>query len=172
MRLSERITAEDVQTPDRRASVNKHDCDFLRVIGAGHAPSIIRPGKEIDDSAVVAARSRIFIHHLQLAARIGIHDWEKIDLQPVVIDLEFALPTELPCYTDDIGDAVNYADVVETLKRLATARHYELVETMAETMAQAIQRDFGVPWLRLRLSKLAPFPGAEVGIVLERGRTA
>jgi hypothetical protein len=37
-------------------------------------------------------------------------------------------------------------------------------------MAMVLQSEFGVPWLVLRLSKLAPFPGAEVGIVVERGR--
>jgi hypothetical protein len=41
---------------------------------------------------------------------------------------------------------------------------------MAETMAMTVQQEFGVPWLNLTLSKLAPFPGAEVGIVVERGQ--
>ena len=43
---------------------------------------------------------------------------------------------------------------------------------LAQAMALLVQREFGVPWLRLTLTKLAPFPGAEVGIVLERGRRA
>lgn len=41
---------------------------------------------------------------------------------------------------------------------------------MAEAMASAIQKEFAVPWLLLRLSKLAPFPGAEVGVLVERGQ--
>ncbi len=172
MRLSERVTEDLVQSLEARPQAGAHGGDFLSVIGAGYAPHVAPHPAGVADAAPGVARSRIFVRRLQLAARIGVHDWEKLDLQPVVIDLEFALPSELPCHTDRILDAVDYADVVATLKRLATVRHYELVEAMAETMAVAIQRDFGVPWLLLRLSKLAPFPGAEVGIVVERGRRA
>lgn len=120
------------------------------------------------DLAGCANKSRLFVRQLQVAAKIGVHSWEKLDLQPVVIDLEMSLPSELPCHTDKLVDAINYAEVVSMLKYLATARHYELVESMAETMAHSIQHKFIIPWLKLRLSKLAPFPGAEVGIEIER----
>jgi dihydroneopterin aldolase len=115
-------------------------------------------------------RSRIFIRRLQIDARIGVYDWEKAALQPVVIDLEFGLASELACHTDRLGDAIDYSAVVERLRQVATTRHYELVEAMAETMAMTVHQEFGVPWLNLTLSKLAPFPGAEVGIVVERGQ--
>jgi dihydroneopterin aldolase len=88
----------------------------------------------------------------------------------VVVDLEFGLASELACHTDRLGDAIDYSAVVDRLRQLATVKHYELVEAMAETMAMTIQQEFGVPWLVLTLSKLAPFPGAEVGIGVERGQ--
>jgi dihydroneopterin aldolase len=161
MTLSERIT------PDRALLAAK---DYLSIIAVGHAPRLPEPGEAGTAPGHDRRRSRVFVRKLQLAARIGVHDWEKLDLQPVVIDLEFAMPSERSCHSDRLEDAVDYAAVVAMLKRLATQRHYELVEAMAETLSQALQRDFGVPWLRLRLSKLAPFPGAEVGVEVERGR--
>jgi dihydroneopterin aldolase len=163
MKLSERVTAERLQIAGS---------DYLSIIAAGHAPRVVPQTGEAAEPAVGRAPSRVFVRRLQLAARIGVHDWEKLDLQPVVIDLEFAMATELACHTDRLEDAVDYAEVVATLKRLATAKHYELVEAMAETMARALKREFGVPWLLLRVTKLAPFPGAEVGVVVERGRWA
>ncbi len=120
--------------------------------------------------AAAPVRSRIFLRGLRFDACVGVYDWEKARPQPVAIDLEFGLPSELPCHTDRLGDAIDYARIVDRLAELARTRHYDLVEAMAEAMALALQREFGVPWLVLGLAKLAPFPGAEVGIVIERGR--
>ena len=114
----------------------------------------------------------IFIHDLRLEARIGVYDWEKAEPQPLLIDLEFETASLLACRTDQIGDTVDYAEVVARLRELSMARHFDLVEALAEAMALLVQREFDVPWLRLTLTKLAPFPGAEVGIVLERGLRA
>jgi dihydroneopterin aldolase len=172
MKLSERVTGKRVQALEGHLHAGGHGTDYLSIIAAGHTPRVAPQPGGIAETAVGQVRSQIFVRRLQLAARIGVHDWEKLDLQPIVVDLEFALPSELACHTDNLADAVDYAEVVATLKHLATVRHYELVEAMAETMASAILRKFGVPWLLLRLSKLAPFPGAEVGIVIERGRRA
>jgi len=133
-------------------------------IAAGHVPRL-EPLPQ-----ATPQHSRIFVQGLRIDARIGVHDWEKATPQPVQIDLEFGLVSQLACHTDRLGDAVDYAEVVERLKELANARHFELVEAMGEAMAMVLQNEFGVPWLMLRLAKLAPFPGAEVGIVVERGR--
>ena len=119
---------------------------------------------------VQPTRSSLFVRRLRMEARIGVYDWEKAEPQPLLIDLEFDLASMLACHTDRLGDTVDYAEVVARLRELAVARHFELVEALAEAMALLLQREFGVPWLRLTLTKLAPFPGAEVGIVLERGR--
>lgn len=149
----------------QRRTVHQAGEPYL-TIAAGHAPRA-----EIHPHPLArSTRSSLFVRRLQFDACIGVYDWEKARRQPVVIDLEFGLATELACHTDRIGDAIDYAEVVTRLRELATERHYELVEALAETMAFMLQRDFGVPWLVLTLSKLAPFPGAEVGIVIERGQ--
>jgi len=45
-----------------------------------------------------------------------------------------------------------------------------LVETLAERIAIIVREEFGVPWLRLRLSKPGAVRGArDVGVVIERG---
>ncbi len=160
------VTELTADSRTARRSNSSPQSDSYLTIASGHAPLA-------DVSAhpsTRSTRSRIFIRRLQIDARIGVYDWEKLALQPVVIDLEFALSSELACHTDRLGDAIDYSAVVERMRELATEKHYELVEAMAETMAMAIQQEFGVPWLNLTLSKLAPFPGAEVGIVVERGQ--
>lgn len=114
-------------------------------------------------------RNRIFVRHLQLQARLGVYEWEKASLQPLILDVECALPSAKACHSDRIEDTVDYGSMVERLRELALERHCDLVEAMAERMAEMIQFEFGVPWLQLTLIKPAPIPGAEVGITIERG---
>lgn len=113
--------------------------------------------------------SRIFVRKLPLQARIGVYEWEKAAPQPIVVDVECALPDTVASHTDCIGDTVDYGVIVERLRSLALERHCDLVEALAERMAEMIQFEFGVPWLMLTLTKTAPIPGAEVGITIERG---
>jgi len=152
--------------PDQRLHLLSFPVDNspYQTIAAGHAP---RP-EPLPQS--VPQSCSIFVHGLQIAARIGVHDWEKLAPQPVKVDLEFGMASQLACHTDRLGDAVDYAAVVARLGELAVVRHYELVEAMGESMAMTLQKEFAIPWLVLRLAKLAPYPGAEVGIVVERGR--
>lgn len=114
-------------------------------------------------------RNRIFVRNLQLQARIGVYAWEKTSPQPLVLDIECALPSSMACYTDRLENTVDYGAMVERLRVLALERHCDLVEAMAESMANIIRFEFGVPWLRLTLTKTAPIPGVEVGITIERG---
>lgn len=142
---------------------------------------LVRPAAQLQADAAFAAwpgkarkrsacrRNRIFVRNLLLQARIGVHDWEKAALQPLVLDVECALPSDLACHTDRIADTVDYGRLAERLREIAVERHCELVEAMAERMADMIQLEFGVPWLALTLMKPAPIPGAEVGISIERG---
>ncbi|WP_294636370.1 dihydroneopterin aldolase [uncultured Aquabacterium sp.] len=115
------------------------------------------------------AIDRIVLRRLHMPARIGVYDWEQTAPQPVVLTLSFALPPHEAARTDALNDTVDYSLVVARLRELAMEPR-QLVEAMAERMAETVLREFGLSWLELELIKLAPIPGAEVGIVIERTR--
>lgn len=110
---------------------------------------------------------RIIVRQLALAARIGLHDWEKAEPQPVVVDLELDAATQAACTSDRLDDTVDYAAVIDRI-RLVAMRPHALVEAMAHGMCAAVLEDPQVLGVRLTLTKLAPFPGAQVGVVLQR----
>lgn len=160
--LTVALSAEDA----RLARHAKDLSDTLLTIAAGHSP-------HAEGQALPVARpsrSRLFVRRLAIDARIGVYDHEKDRVQRVIVDLEFGLRSEKACHTDRLSDATDYAAVVARLRDLASERHHELVESLADAMATMLQREFAVPWLTLSLAKVAPFPGAEVGIVIERGQ--
>ena len=58
----------------------------------------------------------IFLRELKIETLIGVYEWEKRVPQTLQIDLEIALPSSLACQTDNINDALNYADIVRDIQ--------------------------------------------------------
>ena len=112
----------------------------------------------------------VFIEDLRIETVIGIYDWERKIKQVVALDLEMAFDNRKPAASDKIEDTLDYKKIAKRLIAFVEDSHFELVETLAERCAQIVRDEFGVTWLRLKLSK----PGAvtdskAVGVAIERG---
>ena len=72
--------------------------------------------------------------------------------------------------SDRLDDTLDYAAVARRIDQFAAASAFELVETLAERIAELLRREFEVPWLRLRLRKPGALSNArEAGLLIERG---
>ncbi len=112
----------------------------------------------------------VFVRELGIDTVIGVHGWERRIRQTVILDLEMATDSRRAAAADRLEDALDYAAVSERLRTFIANSDVHLIETLAERAADIVQREFGVCWLRLRLSKPGAVAGArEVGIVIERG---
>jgi len=115
----------------------------------------------------------IFISELKLDALIGIYAWEHEVPQTLQIDVELAVDASRSAQSGRIGDTVDYASVVQRITETVTARHYALIERMAEDVAAMVLREFRTPWVRISIAKLAALRGVKkLGIVIERGNRA
>ncbi len=113
----------------------------------------------------------IFIHDLRVEARIGVYEWERHLPQTIRLDLTIAAPSDKPFHSGRIGDALDYAKVVERLKAFAKDAPPPLLERFAEKVAQLVLSEFGAPWIRVRVAKLGQLPGVkELGVEIERNR--
>ncbi len=113
----------------------------------------------------------IFLRELKIDTLIGVYEWEKRVPQTLQIDLEIALPSSLACQTDNIDDALNYADIVRDIQKALASRHYNLLEALAESIAQILIEDFKAPWVKVSVAKLQAIRGSRmVGISIERGQ--
>ena len=87
-----------------------------------------------------------------------------------IIDLELASDVASGAATDQLEDALDYAAISQRVIAEVEASSYQLIETLAEHLAQLIRTDFAVPWLRLVVTKPTAVPEADaVGVVIERG---
>jgi len=115
-----------------------------------------------------AHQTTIFIRRLPLQACIGIHEWELKTTQQLLLDLECELTTDAACHSGRIHDTLDYDDLVQVARDMASEGHSNLVETLANKIADRLLVTFTIPWLRLSLSKTAPLPGSEIGVTLVR----
>ncbi|MEY2168690.1 MULTISPECIES: dihydroneopterin aldolase [unclassified Rhodanobacter] len=112
----------------------------------------------------------VFIEDLRIDAVIGIYDWERRVRQTLAFDIEMAFDNRVPAAGDDIALTLNYKDVSKRLIDYVGASSFGLVETLAERCAAIIREEFGVSWVRLKLSKPGAVRGAKaVGVRIERG---
>ena len=112
----------------------------------------------------------VYIRGLRAQAVIGVYEWERHIRQTLVLDLEMASDTARAAASDQIADALDYAALSGRVVALVEASEYQLLETLADAVARMITREFGVPWLRLRLSKPGAVAAAEdVGVIIETG---
>lgn len=112
----------------------------------------------------------IFITDLRIDTRIGVYEWEKHVRQPVLLNIEIAMPHSRASATDALDDALDYAAVVAHLKAFVAGHPHELLERLAEDVAALILREFHAPWVRVQLAKMSPLPGVrQLGVRIERG---
>jgi len=112
----------------------------------------------------------IFLHDLTIETIIGIYDWERKEKQSVVLDLDMAADIRRAAASDAIDDTLNYKAVAKRLIDFVGHSEYQLVETLAERVAEIVLTEFDVKWLRLRVNKKGAVRYAgDVGVIIERG---
>lgn len=112
----------------------------------------------------------VYIRDLKVDTVIGIFDWERRIRQTISLDLEMATDIRRAAATDAIGDTLDYKAVGKRLISFIQAAEFQLVETLAEKSAAIVLEEFGVRWVRLRLSKPGALRGSrDVGVIIERG---
>ena len=113
----------------------------------------------------------IFIHDLRVQTRIGVYEWEQRLAQTLRLDIEFGLPSDTVFRSGSFTDALDYAAVVRRLQAYADAHPHKLLEPFTQGIADLLLGEFGVPWAKVRVAKLAPMAGVkELGIAIERRR--
>ncbi|BBP03236.1 7,8-dihydroneopterin aldolase [Sulfuriferula plumbiphila] len=113
----------------------------------------------------------LFLKDFRVELIIGIYEWERKVPQPVLLDLEIGLPNSRAGETDNVADTIDYGQVAARIRAACAALRPALVEALAEHVAQLIRNEFGAPWVRVTVTKLAIVRGVKaLGITIERGQ--
>ena len=123
-------------------------------------------------AADAARRIRhVFVRDLELGAKIGVHTFERTTTQPVRINVDLAVDEAAYRPTDELADVVCYEDIVDAIKAIIAQGHVNLVETLAERIADRCLIDPRIEAVRVRVEKLHVIAeAASVGVEIERLR--
>ncbi|MDH3750651.1 MAG: dihydroneopterin aldolase, partial [Gammaproteobacteria bacterium] len=86
----------------------------------------------------------IFLHDLKVDTVIGIWEWERKIRQTVAIDLDMAADICKAAGTDSVEDTLNYKLVAKRVQQFVADSSFQLVETLAERIAEIIRDEFEV----------------------------
>lgn len=112
----------------------------------------------------------IFIEELRVQAWVGIYPREKAAPQTVELNLTFGVPDSAAEH-DDIANTINYADVIDRIRKELAERHFNLIETLGEFVVHLLFNEFGAPWVKIRIAKIGVMKGVRrVGVYIQRGR--
>ena len=85
---------------------------------------------------------KIIIKDLKLFCYHGVNPEEKEFGQNFVFDIEAKLDLSLPCKSDDVNDTVSYAKMIKTVRRVAQCQKDNLLEKVAQRVADAILDEY------------------------------
>jgi dihydroneopterin aldolase len=113
----------------------------------------------------------VFVRDLALIAMVGIYEHEKRQPQRILVNIDCAVQERGGALEDDIKNVVSYEKVVKNVKAIVQDGHVNLVETLAEKIADKVLKNRSIKRIRVRVEKLDIIPEASsVGIEIERTR--
>ena len=114
----------------------------------------------------------VFIRDLTLPALIGVYSHEKENPQPIRINLDLAVKENVTANKDRLADVVSYEEIADGVRKLIASGHVNLVETLAQQIADMCFSHQRVQTVRVRVEKLAVFEDAvSAGVEIERYRS-
>ena len=98
--------------------------------------------------------TRIFVKGLLIQASIGVHPHEYEATQPIIIDVELDMADMNLPKEDRLHETLDYGLVADKCEELALEAHVQLVETLAERIANwALAHDPRVQSVAVRIAK-------------------
>ena len=117
-------------------------------------------------------KRKILIKDLVLKMLVGIHDFEKKKKQRVRFNLVINIDQNLIPNDKDLKSIVNYEQVIKTIMRITSRKHYPLLETLAEKIFLKLFENLRIKKILLRIEKLDVIKNTtSVGIELEKNRS-
>ena len=112
---------------------------------------------------------RLFVRKLVIDCAIGIHAHERGRTQRVALDVTLDIAEPDAAHGDRIAEVVSYDDVIAGIRAIVAEGHINLVESLAERVADMCLADSRVASVNVRVEKLDVLSdNAVVGIEIER----
>ena len=116
---------------------------------------------------------RLAVLGIEAIGHHGVFDFEKRDGQVFKVDLALGLDTRPAARSDDLQDTVDYGSLVAAVKTAIEHDPVDLIETLAERIADVCLTDTRVEWAEVTVHKPdAPIEAtfSDVALTIHRSR--
>jgi dihydroneopterin aldolase len=122
----------------------------------------------------MAADDRIELRGLRLSGIVGVLPHERVQAQPLELDLDLHLDVAPAAASDDLTDTVDYGAVCNAVEAVVTTTQFQLLEALATAVADAVLAvDAQVHQVTIAVRKLEPPTSQQLatsGVRVTRGR--
>ena len=103
----------------------------------------------------------VILREVEVICSLGLHDFERAEKQRVLIDVEVRLDPGNEPTADTVEDTLDYDQVREAVITLAEAQHYDLQETLARRIFDAISAMKDVEGVAVTTQKPDVYPNCK-----------
>ena len=103
----------------------------------------------------------ISIKNISLQALIGTNPHERVQTQPIVVNVLLQVDGSRCAATDDLADSVDYAQLTDRISSLVTSSSFQLLESLATAILDLIMQDSRIVSATVEVDKPEALPGAE-----------
>lgn len=100
-----------------------------------------------------SAAARVFLRRLEVMATIGVHPHEQGRTQRIYVDVTADVDPDSAPRDDRLAETLDYQALAHAVQDLAVERHIQLVETLAERIADWCFADARVRRVHVRIEK-------------------
>lgn len=119
------------------------------------------------------AAGKIILNEMSFYGYHGVLPTERIQGQKFLVSLDITMDFDKPAQTDRLEDTICYVKLYEKIKKLVQRERYNILETLAEKIAEIVLEDPQSLEVVVLIKKpWAPIPGnlEYVGVEIKRGR--
>lgn len=114
---------------------------------------------------------RVFVRDLEIVASVGLLEREKRYDQRILVSTELFVRDEYDGASDRLADVLDYSKVIDGMTHIIQREHVNLIETLAERIAEFCLTDPRVELVRVKIEKPEIIENCRsVGVEIERRR--
>ena len=117
---------------------------------------------------------RIVLRGVRARGHHGVYVFERSQGQDFVVDAVLEIDLSAAAASDDVADTVHYGELVERIVAIVGGPPVNLIETLAQRLAEACLADRRVQAVEVTVHKPSapiPHPFADVAVTLRRVRS-
>lgn len=100
-----------------------------------------------------SGRRRTFVHDLEVVASVGVYQHEQHFEQRIIISIDLEICDRYDGHSDRLDDVFDYVHAIRAARQVAESRHFNLIETLGEQIAEACLDHADVLVARVKVEK-------------------